>query len=122
MLWVTFGGLFWLVLGRRVAGSARGFGLWVRLVFRGFWKNGSLWVAWSLCCRAALVLLLVWVEITGILSASVYVCMYVGDVRLGPDHRSIGEAGGGLCVWFCLGGPQKAWDSREEARLFSIGQ
>jgi hypothetical protein len=31
------------------------------------------------------------VEITGILSASVYLCMYVcryvGDVRLGPYHR-----------------------------------
>jgi hypothetical protein len=107
MLWVTFGGLFWLVLGRRVAGSARGFSLWVRLVFQGFWKNGSLWVAWSLCCRAALVLLLVWVEITGILSASVYVCMYMGDVRLGPDHRVYWRGRGRIVCLVLFGGPSE---------------
>jgi hypothetical protein len=40
MVWVTFGGLFWALEKR------------VRLVFRGFWRNGSL------CRRAALVLVL----------------------------------------------------------------
>jgi hypothetical protein len=92
MLWVTFGGLFWAVEKR------------VRLVFRGFWRIGSL------CRRVALVLVILF-EITGILSASVY---NMERCAVGPRPQGLLERPGEDCVcfWFCLGGPQKAWDSR----------
>jgi hypothetical protein len=48
------------------------------------------------------------VEITGILSASVYLCMYVcryvGDVRLGPYHRVYWRGRGRISFWGAVGG------------------
>jgi hypothetical protein len=87
MLWVTFGGLFWAVEKR------------VRLVFRGFWRNGSR------CRRAALVLVL-------FLGCRLPVsflplCMYVYGEMCGwaQTTGSIGEAGGGfLFIWGAVGG------------------
>jgi hypothetical protein len=78
----------------------------VRLVFRGFWRNGSL------CRRAALVLFCSWVEITGILSASVF---NMERCAVGPRPQGLLERPG---EDFCLGGRQKAWDRGEERKPY----
>jgi hypothetical protein len=98
MLWATFDGLFWAVEKR------------VRLVFRGFWRNGSL------CRRAALVLF-----VLGLRLPVSFLPLYLiwRDVRLGPDHRVYWRGQGRivfLLLFFVWGALRRRGIVEKEAR------